>query len=91
MVQVRSKMMGEGTTEMMIKTVQDYLEELPEMVGDVLRSDIERAFMEASPKLFSGIMIEHLKRHNIQPLLHDRDTAYFPLRMVWRWCAVRTM
>jgi len=79
-VQVRSKIMREATTEMMIKTVQDYLEELPEMVGDVLRSDIERAFMEASPKLFSGIMIEHLKRHNIQPLLHDRDTAYFPFK-----------
>jgi hypothetical protein len=78
LIQVRSKIMREATTEIMIKAVNTYLRELPDMVGDVLRSDIERAFMEGSPKLFGPIMLEHLDRHDVKPLAHDKDTAYFP-------------
>lgn len=80
LIQVQSKIMREATTEMMIKAVNAFLSELPDMIGEVMRSDIELVFMEATPKLFTSIMLEHLPRHDIKPLAHDRDTAYFPFK-----------
>lgn len=80
LIQVTSRIMREATTEMMIKAVNGYLSELPEVVGDVPRSDIERVFMESTGKLFTALMLEHLGRHNVQPLTHTKDEAYFPFK-----------
>jgi hypothetical protein len=79
-VQVQSKVMREATREMLIKAVRAYLAELPDMVGDVMRSDIEREFMESSTKLFSPVIMEHLERHEARPLQHRVDVAYFPFK-----------
>jgi hypothetical protein len=83
-IQVNSRVMREATTEMMIKAVNGYLSELPEVVGEVLRADIERAFMESTGRLFGGLMIEHLGRHDVTALAHEVDTAYFPFKNGWR-------
>lgn len=79
-VRIERQIISEASTEQMIKTVHQYLADLPDIVDGVTPNDILGAFIEETPKTFSAAMLEHLPRVMPEFMRHRADAAYFPFQ-----------